>query len=49
MKLSEIIDAEDVTITAKVVILAALASGGLVVAAAAFGLAWTVFKVVGGL
>ena len=49
MKLSEIIDAEDVGIIAKAAILAALASGGLVVAAAAFGLAWTGFKVVGGL
>ena len=49
MKLSEIIDAEDVGIIAKVAILAGLASGGLVVAAAAFGLAWTVFKVLGGI
>ena len=49
MKLSEIIDAEDVGIIAKVALLAGLASGGLIAAAAAFGLAWTVFKVVGGL
>ena len=49
MKLPPIMDAEDVGIIAKGLILTALASGGLVVAAAAFGLAWTVFKVVGGL
>ena len=48
MKLSEIIDAEDVGIIAKAAILAALASGGLVVAAAAFGLAWTVVRLFGG-
>ena len=49
MKLPPIMDAEDVGIIAKGAILAALASGGLVAGAAAFGLAWTVFKVVGGL
>ena len=49
MKLPEIIDAEDVGILAKGAILAALAVAALIIAAGASGLAWTVFRLAGGL
>ena len=49
MKLPAIIDAEDIGIIAKAAILASLAGLALVAAAGVAGLAWTVFKIVGGL
>ncbi len=49
MKLPQVIDADDVGIIAKAVILVALAIGGILALALALGLAWTVFRLAGGL
>lgn len=49
MKLLDIIDADDVGILAKGAILAAIAGAGAIFASAVFGVAWTVFKLLGGI
>lgn len=49
MKLPSVIDADDVGIIARGVILAVLAVGGVLVVALALGLAWAVFRMAGGL
>ncbi len=49
MKLPSIIDAEDVGIIGKGIVLISLAGAAMIVASAVFGLAWTVFRLFGGL
>ncbi len=49
MKLPQIVDADDLGILAKGAILAAIAGAGAIFASAVFGVAWTVFKIAGGL
>ncbi len=49
MKLPQVMDSEDVGIIAKGIILVALAIGGILALALALGLAWTVFRLAGGL
>lgn len=49
MNLPSIIDADDVGIIAKGVVLFALASAGVLGIAATLGLAWLVFRLAGGI
>ncbi len=49
MKLPQVMDADDVGIIAKGIILVALAIGGILALALALGLAWTVFRLAGGI
>ena len=49
MKLPQVMDADDVSIIARGLILCVLAAAALLGLAATLGLAWVVFRVVGGL